>query len=369
MLCSELSLPARIYWMALFHQTSLGPITKASFDSKLGIHRGYRLRLLSELQEKHFVRIEEQEVILSYDKLASVMLSIPKEQDLLSSFAALVPLASTAKSSQKILTPTASKTKYKISKAATDVATNAWNRFTHESYQKERSMSPYVMEAIYYHTERLIGNTNTESIAEVVTAVCNGIKCGEWDWWINTIDDVHKNAKSVFGSGPPKEKKVLNVDKLYSIGSKAKEKTPTHTEYRLGRILLLIDRNNKENSCIVAHTQEELCAVKQLLEIQLEAQTQIRLAYERYSLSRKARSESDYQKARDEFQLKVKSAYDNALMLSIVPEDFMILDPNSEAIHAWPSDKKTSHKMNSLFLDISPLTLNYRLHNPSSLNG
>ena len=94
------------------------------------------------------------------------------------------------------------------------VIIDAWNECKPETYSTIRTVSTRQQECIKKHLSNL--GLKTDDAKDLVCNVCKGLK--KSTFWTRTVDQSGRNFNSVFGYGSPQDKKMKNVETLYSAG-------------------------------------------------------------------------------------------------------------------------------------------------------
>ena len=95
-----------------------------------------------------------------------------------------------------------------------DQIVEAWNSCKPETYSTVRVLSERQRMSIKRHMENL-GLPASETW-NFICSVCKGLKKSQW--WTKTVDQSGRNFNAVFGYGQPQDKKLRNIENLFSAG-------------------------------------------------------------------------------------------------------------------------------------------------------
>lgn len=214
--------------MLLFNQVGFRPVSFATLDRLLGVHRSTRIRCLAELKELGFVSGANNHIVLEdpipvLERLGKAASKAKAEADeIIEHFRA--PEVKPQNESPK----EDSKTDY-LKKA-----TDAWNLYRPKDYQKVRRMSVPVVKAVDLHMREL--GVSAHDYEEFFSVLKAGVEKSAF--WSKT--NSNKTLQAITGVGQPTDKKKKNVYELFNVGLEAPAE-PTKEEERSDTVVYPVE--------------------------------------------------------------------------------------------------------------------------------
>lgn len=205
LLCDDLLPTSKLLWIVLANQANFRPIDRNVLDRRIGIHRSTRARCMAELREFGFITGTESHIIINNP---FPILNSLEESDKQSREQARIDfgLAEITKEEKPKANINTEKRNY------FEEATQAWNKFRPDNYQKLRQLSSQLLKAIDLHMDALgIKRHDYNTFFSVLVA---GVKRSKF--W--SEENGSKTLQSIVGIGSPQYKKYQNVQTLYNDG-------------------------------------------------------------------------------------------------------------------------------------------------------
>ena len=208
--------------MLLLNQVGFKPVSLATLDRLLGVHRSTRIRCLAELKELGFISgsathivIEDPELILG--RLNKEAKKAKQEaQEIIDDYGPIEEKPKEVKQPEKV--------------DYLQKASDAWNLYRPKNYQKIRRISAQLVKAVDLHMREL--NVDPYEYEEFFSVLKAGIE--KSDFWSNK--NSNKTLQAVTGIGLPTDKKKKNVYELFNDGLEAPA-MPTEEEERSDTIV------------------------------------------------------------------------------------------------------------------------------------
>jgi len=203
--CQELHANSKLLLIFLINQVGYKPISFSTLDRCLNVHRSTRIRCMKELREHGFITGPDSLMVLPDP--VPILLDIKKKR------------LEAEKEADSILTFYESESNMEYATKVTNQkrdflqeATDAWNKFRPQDYQKIRRISAQLVKAIDCHMREL--QVPAHSYDEFFAILKAGIE--KSDFWSKT--NSNKTLQSITGIGSPTDKKKANVYALFNDG-------------------------------------------------------------------------------------------------------------------------------------------------------
>ena len=208
LMCKQLGHFSRLALMFLIAQVDYGPITAEVMDSALNIHRTTRVRCLTELKEKGFVKGDKGHIILCdpipiLTKLWDERCSAEKELgEIVGRYRPVV---------RKESAPAVAIEQRDYMQEAAD----SWNRYRPKDYSKIRRISSELVKAVDMHMRHL--KLKAHDYDQFFSVLKAGVE--KHDFW--SKQNRSKTLQSITGIGASSDIKRGNVYMLFELGFEA----------------------------------------------------------------------------------------------------------------------------------------------------
>lgn len=220
-------------WLASVPEGAIG-VSWAECETLLRCSTTARRRCISQLAEEGFIEVLSDGVVVMRDPYAvfddtrkEILDSLREEWDdnldlitasevVVTNRNAVIVEKKIDKHIEKIQKETKSKPKPAAKKPEkkSDEIIDAWNNCKPETYSTVRVISERQRMSIKTHMANL--GLSPGETWDFICSVCKGLKKSQW--WSKTVDQSGRNFNAVFGYGQPQDKKLRNIENLYSAG-------------------------------------------------------------------------------------------------------------------------------------------------------